>query len=306
MTTDAIKNKPLQGFNKLSKTVLLYTPDAPPEIRKDGIPQPDLILFFSWMGASPKHIEKYTAAYQTRYAHRVPILLIQSDLDDFMFRSMSKQKKFIKPAVTYLDSFLKENPDARILMHSFSNGGAWSAVKLARAWKPNRAFTNTNNPIVAVIMDSSPSLPHFGSAYNAMTVPLATQPLPIRLLGSMFVVIMLTIVMLMDILGIQENMLYVLRREINDPAYPYIRADRVYICSESDKMVGIDGVIAHSQETLRQIKSGVLGDEESRRWTVRVEEFEGSTHVGHVRVDEPRYWSIVDEIWQRGVASSRR
>ena len=38
-------------------------------------------------------------------------------------------------------------------------------------------------------------------------------------------------------------------------------------------------------------------DAEARGWVVRREEFGGSMHVAHARVDEGRYWGIVKAVF---------
>ena len=44
---------------------------------------------------------------------------------------------------------------------------------------------------------------------------------------------------------------------------------------------------------------------EQKSYSVRLEKFIGSAHVSHMRLDEARYWRIVDETWRgQGIISS--
>jgi hypothetical protein len=61
---------PISGFVSLGTRISLYTPMKPTKGQ--------LIIMCTWLGAAPKHIAKYVAAYQ-RIAPRARILLIQSN-----------------------------------------------------------------------------------------------------------------------------------------------------------------------------------------------------------------------------------
>lgn len=70
----------IPGFVRLDDTSSFYQPakgiDATATLQ-DKQSDPDLIVFCSWMSAAPKHITKYTAAYQSLFPNTA-ILLIEA------------------------------------------------------------------------------------------------------------------------------------------------------------------------------------------------------------------------------------
>jgi len=55
--TPAVVPNPLRDFQKIGHGILLYSSPT-------YSPKKPLILLFTWMGAAPKHIAKYTVAYR--------------------------------------------------------------------------------------------------------------------------------------------------------------------------------------------------------------------------------------------------
>lgn len=61
---------------------------------------------------------------------------------------------------------------------------------------------------------------------------------------------------------------------------------RTYIYSESDRIISYSDIEAHAR------------DAKEKGYRVKLERFEGTQHVAHVRGDEKRYWDVVTDIWQ--------
>ena len=94
----------------------------------------------------------------------------------------------------------------------------------------------------------------------------------------------------MDKLGGGEHVTISLRRRLNDPEGAFMQGDlkRLYIYSQADKLVPADEVESHGREAI-----AIIGADR-----VRLEDFVTSTHVGHVREDGRRYWSLIDKLWE--------
>jgi pimeloyl-ACP methyl ester carboxylesterase len=69
-------------------------------------------------------------------------------------------------------------------------------------------------------------------------------------------------------------------------------ARRAYIYGENDEMIASSHVERHAREAQ---KNG---------YVVQMEKFAGSGHVLHMRQDEKRYWTIVNEVWEGSKAAS--
>ena len=83
-----------------------------------------------------------------------------------------------------------------------------------------------------------------------------------------------------------RNKIEVMREGLLDQRYWDGGIPRAYVYSKEDKMVVWRDVLEHA------------GMAQKAGWKrVSVEEFEGSTHCGHLLVDEGRYWGIVERVW---------
>lgn len=73
------------------------------------------------------------------------------------------------------------------------------------------------------------------------------------------------------------------RETLNSAA---LERGRVYIYSESDGIIDYRYVESHAMEA------------ESRGLHVALERFDGTGHIGHMKVDAERYWRIVSDAWE--------
>lgn len=70
-----------------------------------GRKDPGLILLGTWMGAAPRHIEKYTDMYRRLFPSS-PILLLRSEATDFMKPRAAREN--IRPAVGIVEAFARD------------------------------------------------------------------------------------------------------------------------------------------------------------------------------------------------------
>ncbi|KAF2448269.1 DUF829-domain-containing protein [Karstenula rhodostoma CBS 690.94] len=269
--TEAVK--PLSDFQTIGDHVYLITPDA-------YTPREPLILLFSWMGAAPKHIAKYTIVYRKLFP-TARIVLVRNELADF-FRSEATYARLLTPAI----DVVKEHVDAggQILVHSFSNGGGNQLAEFAKAWTKREG---SPLPMRAQMMDSGPGNGGWLRSHKAMATSLPRVWLW-RLLGSATIHLFLAVLFVIGKLGSREPMMDVLRRQLNAPILFNKRAPRVYLYSKADEMVGHDEVEEHADQA------------EAQGWKVTRTRFERSPHAGHIREDEGRYWGAVQKAWEEG------
>jgi hypothetical protein len=213
----------LSDFTRLGEQIYYYTPPrtSTPTMsdRTDvsattpsDVWDPDLVIICSWMYAHPRHIAKYTRPYQARYPTS-PILLLRQDGGDFFWRSHTTQMRNLEPAVRVIrtlysggggsSSSSSQESDTigsepkphrkykrrpRVLMHVFSNGGAWTACQLADAYKYSAKDEEEEEeeggeageasailPIDALILDSTPSLPDPQASHAAICEALPSR-----------------------------------------------------------------------------------------------------------------------------------
>lgn len=260
-------------FDKVGNNTYLLTPDL-------YTPKEPLILLFSWMGAAPKHIAKYTAAYCKLFP-TARIVLVRNEVGDF-FRSEATYDKLLTPTIGIVKEHVKQK--GQVLVHSFSNGGSNQLLQFAKAWVKREG---SPMPMRAQVMDSAPGIGPWRRSHKALATSLPRFWL-LKLLGSVAIHLFLAIIFVIDKLGRRENIMVVIRRKLNDPNLFDIRAPRVYLYSKADEMVGHDEVELHADQA------------EAQGWKVTKVRFEGSPHAGHIREDEGRYWNAVQEAWKVG------
>lgn len=199
----------------------------------------------------------------------------------------------------------------RILIHVFSNGGSTILRHLYTL------YTNTDTdgktpgggaggvgsrahhplPPHITIFDSAPGRFQYTRSIYAFTMALPRPPqisrlkfwllqCAVRLVCASYWVLRLVV------LGRRNGSLDRTFAAHNDPGVNVGGRElrRTYIYSREDRMVDFRDVEAHAAEARRR-KDVVVGE-------VRVERFEGTAHVAHMRGDEERYWRVVKESWE--------
>jgi hypothetical protein len=141
------------SIEHLSPSIFICKPNIP-TIENDSAPittlqPPNLILLFSWTGAQHKHITKYTSGYTARFP-TTPIMVITTSINDLTYRTSSKKRRSLLPAITTIANSATLNTN--ILLHAFSEGGSSTSVRFAKAF---RDHTRRRLPLSALILGKS-------------------------------------------------------------------------------------------------------------------------------------------------------
>jgi hypothetical protein len=237
-----------------------------------------VILFMAWLDAQPRYIAKYADHYKTLYP-TASIILVTTSTAEAIVRSEANNIKNFSPVAAAL---LNLSPDAKILLHTFSNGGISSAVLIAEEYHRS---SGAPLPIQAQIFDSCPGSPHFWSDIRAISAGLPRNPV-IRTLGMATLTVMYTVYIAIWWATGSENPVLGNRALVNRGELFSKRAPRAYIYSREDAMVEWTDVESH------------IADAKSAGYDVSAELFEGTQHVSHMPKDSGRYWGIVQSVWK--------
>jgi hypothetical protein len=268
---------PLTGFKRLNASTYIYEPPTSPSPASSSAP--DLILLPSWLDAAPRHIAKYTRGYQALYPS-ARILLITTAVADVTIHTQAAEAARLAPALSLLASL---PPSPAILLHSFSNGGAYTSHLLARLY---RARTGRALPIGAQILDSAPGHGHYGRTATALAQALPKSPAVLHYVSLVMLHLFLAAYYVAKTATGGLNKIQVMRDGLLDQRVWDGAVPRCYVFSKEDKMVVWEDVVEHA------------GMSRKRGWKrVSVEEFEESAHCGHLLVDEGRYWGVVERVW---------
>ncbi|KAL6248486.1 hypothetical protein RBB50_004741 [Rhinocladiella similis] len=280
----------LTDFTRLGPQIFFYEPKGSSSSDSEATMPPDLVILCSWMGAHPRYIAKYTKPYQSMFP-RSPILLLKQDGPDLFWRPTFFQRHAINPALSVIRQVVQAKiPDRpRILLHIFSNGGSYSALFLADAYRDSSPNEDEILPVSALILDSTPSLPSSKSAHAAISESLPKSG-PMRTVGSAAVWAFIGMAKTYETVSRSENITLWLRRKLNEPesAFTQNGLKRLYIYSQSDALIPAGDVERHAREAM-----DVIGEQR-----VQLEDFVSSRHVGHVMLDGQRYWKLVENLWK--------
>jgi hypothetical protein len=269
--------EPLSDFQKIGHNTYVYT--SPSYLSKSPTSTP-LILIFAWNAAAAKHIAKYTLTYQKLFPTS-RILLIRCFTPD-MFRSTVTYKKMLQPAMDLVAEHV--HCGGEVLVHSFSNGGGNQVNEFAKAWKNKY---QTTMPMRVQILDSSPTKGPWMKSHAAITASLPRTTFW-SWFGGALVHLLLVCTFVANLVMRRENKMVIICRELNDETVFDNGVPRLYLYSRADTMVGFEEADEHADIAT------------AKGWDVTKVQFEKSSHCGHVREDEGKYWSAVMSAWKTG------
>jgi hypothetical protein len=264
---------PLASFARLGPTI--YLQDPADSTIHDTRP---LILIAFWMDAPPRALAKYVVEYR-RIVPSARIVFMRSSSNDFFWGSSTRaQQARVAPAV----EALRTAPENPVFMHLFSNGGLSNITYLLRAYLK---ATGRPLPISSMIIDSAPGTANISAAMRAFSFALPRMWI-LRLIAQSFLWLSLVLIKIVQAIRRSPDPISLARKEINDTSLvkavnPKGVLTRCYIFSDADELVDWHDVEKHASES------------EASGWTVRLEFFQGTPHVGHMKAEPNRYWRIV-------------
>jgi hypothetical protein len=269
--------KPLSEFQTIGHNIYVWT--SPSYLSKSADQTP-LVLIFAWNAAAAKHIAKYTLSYQKLFPTS-RILLVRCFTRD-MFRRTSEYGALLQPALNLVHEHVKSGGE--VLVHSFSNGGGNQVNEFAKTWKGQ---FGTPMPMRIQVLDSSPTKGPWMKSHAAIAASLPRTWFWRWFGGALVHLLLVCTFVVWRALG-KENKMVILCRQLNDENVFDSTVPRVYLYSRADSMVGFEEADEHADIA------------KSKGWDVTKVQFEKSSHCGHVREDEAKYWAAIMEAWKKG------
>ena len=265
----------LESFTRLSPTVHFRDGSIGDTHRDPSAPES--ILFFSWAGAPPRAVAKYLAEYATIYPS-TQIILFTTASTDLIWATASRWHNELAPAA----KLLNDVPDSKILVHLFSNGGAFKFLEFLKVYQ---SVLHKQLQIPAIILDSAPGRGTFSRSVSAVSYEL---PKPSYLYYPSLVLLYVGMILLFGFgaLSRKRNAIEQMDLDLNDSKHVSKVARKCYVYSDKDHLVYPEDVEANADQA------------EAKGYMVRRERFVGSPHVSHMRVDGRRYWGIVRSFWE--------
>jgi hypothetical protein len=268
------------GFVELSSTVFYReSPDSSNDSDTSATTQaPDLIILAAWMNALPKHVAKYTSTYEKLFPSS-RILVIVTTTAHILTQPERQRIKDLKPALFIIQAI---QPQEKVLLHAFSNGGASAIWTIART---HRARTGRCLPVSKTVLDSTPGSQSYEISLAAFTVALPKNVI-VRAIGSLVLRVFLGMWYVYDLVTRSEKFIDKIRNGLNDTRLFDVGVERLYVYSMADKLVPWEAVEEHAREA------------EGMGFKVRMEKYRESGHCAHLLNDEKRYWgAVVETLW---------
>jgi fructose-specific component phosphotransferase system IIB-like protein len=273
----------LAGFTRLGHSSYIYDPPSSSGGAEKASNTPDVILLAAFMNAQPKHAAKYTNGYRLLYP-QTRIIVIFTSLAVVVWKTAGYKREHRRPV---LEVLLALPPGTRMLLHSFSNGGAYTTSLLAQDYL---ARTGQPLPVAAAAFDSSPGRIRKDRTFAAFTTAFPKTIIIYQLLQGLLLIYLLCLGAAQAISG-RSDRITRLFDELNDTRLFRKGAPRVYLYSREDAMIHWEDVLEHA------VAAAALG------WKCETVEFKGTGHCNHIALDSKPYFDALQRVWQQAERS---
>ncbi|KAK4033276.1 transmembrane protein 53 [Parachaetomium inaequale] len=285
------------GFKKLSNQV--YVQEGQPSSQDSS--HPTTIIIYGWGDALPKHVAKYVDGYRQLFPH-ARFVLIFSPILKTLYQTLEARSRTMVPAIEAVCPETLKNPstqgksDERVLLHVMSNTGGINCAATMNAYTKH-----TNGAIFPhdmLVCDSTPGstdfLPNVGRWSRAMALGAARWfPWPFAVTQALAAVFLGCLHGFGWLIGATSAAEFS-KLAANDARFADEGAKRLYLYSKEDDIIHWEDIEKHA------------ADARQKGFSVTAELFEGTPHVGHMRVHPERYWAAIAAAWTEAVASKER
>ncbi|KAG7141053.1 hypothetical protein HYQ45_002302 [Verticillium longisporum] len=282
------KTAPFPGFTALSEQV--FVREAPVSDGPRPAGQPHTVMLYGWGDGTARNVQKYTDGYAALFPHARQIAVL-SPIAKAMFNSAAARAVAMTPVVDTLGALDTDddgNADAdAILVEAMSNTGAvnFSATLDAFAARHGRPL-----PHRLLVLDSTPgspwlTWPSLQRWSRAMTIGTAAWfPWPFAVTQCLWGSFLTVNVLAGWCVGREAAGAFALR-VTDDDAFETKDARRLYLYSKEDDLITSDDVEMY------------MAASRQKGYQLRAELFDGSGHVGHMRMHPEKYWKSIADAW---------
>lgn len=281
------------GFTGLSDQVLFRAATEPADKTKQ---QPRTVLIFGWGDGQPKHVAKYADGFRRLFPCANQIMVL-SPISRAMWQSLEQRAESMTHVVkaAFPDGESTQD-EGSMLVHIMSNTGAIFYAATLHAY---RQAYNKPLPHRLVVLDSTPgstditleTLPRMSRAMALGTAALFPWPfLVTQCLWATF----LAATHLWETVTGRDGAPVTSMKAFQNPDMQEKSAKRLYLYSKDDQIILWSDIEKHIAESREQ------------GWQTDSVLFEGSGHVGHMRLHPEEYWKSIQNAWAGIVAPKRQ
>ncbi|KAL3445816.1 hypothetical protein BJX65DRAFT_309519 [Aspergillus insuetus] len=311
-----------RGFTAITDRIYIRNvcdePSSPPLAQQQG---PTTVIIFGWGDATLKHVSKYSNGYHSIFPS-ARIIVVLSRTVQAVTQRLESRIEAMMPVINIVfptpcipggnasatakgngfQNAPKDPERERILLHAMSNTGAIFLAATLLGYQ-HRHGTDRKFPLSLLVCDSTPGSLDFASQVGRWSRAMAVGILTSRFLPTWLPFVTITQVQAVSYMvlwanwaweklcGIEPSGIWA-NRVINDLAIVPVESHRLYMYSIEDEIIWWEDLL----EAVAQAKA--LG------YKAEVEMFEGSPHVGHMRLHPERYWKKVLSVWEGALLST--
>ncbi|KAJ5143225.1 uncharacterized protein N7515_002012 [Penicillium bovifimosum] len=284
---------PFPGFTPITDRV--YLRNGHEKAKPAPANEPTTILISGWGDGTPKHVAKYSDGYHELFPSARIIVILSKTFqatnqpEEDRIQAMMPVVDTIFPTPTGDGGDDKE----RLLVHAMSNTGAIFAAAVVMAYQ-RRHGDDKPFPHELLVLDSTPGSLHFASQAGrwarAMAVGTAKFfPWPFVVTKGLWYVFLWGTYLWGVLRGLEPSGKWA-NRVMTDKSRITTESRRLYLYSKEDEIIGYEDL----EENAAHVRS--LG------YTADLEMFEGSAHVGHMRLHPEQYWNKISSTWKLAIA----
>jgi hypothetical protein len=256
--------------------------------------EPTTIIISGWGDGMPKHVSKYSDGFHELFPSSRIIVILSGTLQ----ASNQQEEARIEAMMPVVDTIFPTptgsgGEEERVLIHAMSNTGAIFAAAAVVGYQ-RRHGTDKTFPHKLLICDSTPGSLDFASQVgrwsHAMAVGTAKFfPWPAIITQGLWYIFLWANWAFERLRGSEPSGVWA-NRVMTDKSITSTDSHRLYLYSREDEIIGWKDL----EENVAGVKA--LG------WPVDLEMFEGSPHVGHMRLHPEQYWNKISNAWKQAVA----
>ena len=285
---------PFPGFTAISDRV--YVQDGDQKAESSATDEPTSIVIFGWGDAKPNPVSKYADGFRELFPS-ARIIVVLSGTMQAAHQTTNSRIKTVMPVIDLIFPTPSGSGDGeeRVLLHAMSNTGGVFAGATVAAYQ-RRHGADKMFPHKLLVLDSTPGSVHFASQVGrwsrAMAVGTAKHfPWPFFITQAMWYVYLWANWAWEKLRGAETAGVWACRT-LTDRSVTTLDSSRLYLYSKEDDII----LWGDLEDKVAEAKA--LG------YSADVEMFEGSPHVGHMKLHPEQYWSKILDCWKAAQAKA--
>lgn len=292
----APKPVPFPGFTPLSNRV--YLRNGLEKANPAPADEPTTIVIFGWGDGMPKHVLKYSDGFHELYPSARILVLLSGTFQ----ASNQPENDRIEAVMPIIDTIFPTPTGSdpaepeRVLLHAMSNtGGIFLAAAFVAYQK--RHGTDKQLPHQLLVCDSTPGGLDFASQVGRWSRAMAVGtskyfPWPFMVTHALWYAFLWGNWAWERLRGAEPSGNWATRVCL-DHSVCSVEPTRLYLYSKEDEIIWWEDLEAN----IAMVKASGFPH-------VEAEIFEGSSHVGHMRMHPEQYWNRITSSWKATNQSS--